>query len=78
MSAELQFSALANKCLVTKRVWKEGLNVFMTCLKGFGQFGAKGLGQEGGGDGAGQADQHHDHVRDLNRGDTLLPGRSAS
>ena len=40
----------------------------MTCLKGFGQFGAKGLGQEGGGDGAGEADQHHDHVRDLDRG----------
>ena len=41
--------------------------VSKTCLKCFRQLGPKGLWHEGGGDGAGEADQHHDHVRDLNK-----------
>ena len=41
--------------------------VSKTYLKCFRQFCPKGLRQEGGSDGAGEADQHHDHVWDLNK-----------
>ena len=40
---------------------------FQTRLKGLRQFGAESLRKEGGGDRAGQTDQHHDHVRDLSK-----------
>ena len=63
LPVQLQFPARANNNQM-KALFETILSK-RTHLKCFGQFCPESLRQEGGGDGAGEADQHHDQVRDL-------------
>ena len=63
LPVQLQFPVRANNNQM-KALFETILSK-RTHLKCFGQFCPESLRQEGGGDGAGKADQHHDRIRDL-------------